>query len=115
MSDEEQPVEEWSEEAATQEPVDHEAHAGVVSRIRWGLVSFIVLAIVVIILSAQNTQEVELKALGWTVQAPLVVIILVTVLATVVLDELVGVILRARKKKRIAEKAELKRLRRNAP
>lgn len=114
MSDEELPVEEWQEEPAPAAP-EPDPHPGVVSRIRWGLVSFIALAIVVIILSAQNTQEVELKALGWTAQAPLAVIILVTVLVTVVLDELVGVILRARKKKRLAEKAELKRLRRNAP
>jgi uncharacterized integral membrane protein len=114
MSDEEQPIEEWGEEPAAPAPAQPESHPGLVSRIRWGLLSFIVLAIIVIILSAQNTQEVELKALGWTAQAPLVVIILVTVLVTVVLDELVGVILRARKKKRIAEKEELKRLRRNA-
>jgi len=113
MADEDLPVEEWSD--PVQPDPDVEEHsAGLVSRIRWGLVSFIVLAIVVIILAAQNTQEVELKALGWTAQAPLVVIILVTVLVTVILDELVGLILRSRKKKRLAERAELERLRRNA-
>lgn len=114
MSDEELPVEEWSDQPEEAAPSFEERHEpGLIARIRWGLVAFIVLALAVIILSAQNTQEVELNALGWTARAPLVVIILVTVLVTVVLDELVGVILRARRRKRLAEKEELRRLRRD--
>lgn len=115
MADDEVPVGEWSDAGPapeTEVSVDHAP--GLIARIRWGLVTFIVLSIIVIILAAQNTQEVELNALGWTATAPLVVIILVTVLVTVVLDELVGLILRARKKRRLAEKAELERLRRKA-
>ena len=80
----------------------------IISKIRWGLVSFIVISIIVIVLAAQNTQNVHVKAFWWEADAPLVVIILVTVLVTVILDELVGVILRWRKRRREAERDELR-------
>ena len=84
---------------------------GLMARIRWGLVAFISLSVVVIVLAAQNTQSVTVRALGWEAEAPLVVILLITVLVTVILDELVGVIIRRRRRARRAERAELRRLR----
>jgi uncharacterized integral membrane protein len=87
------------------------APEGFLASIRWGLIAFIVLAVVVIVLAAQNTQVVEVRALNFEVEAPLVVIILITVLVTVILDELVGVIIRRRRKRRRAEREELRRLR----
>lgn len=81
------------------------------SKIRWGLVAFVSTSIVVIVLAAQNTQIVNVKAFWWEADAPLVVIILVTVLITVLLDELVGLINRWRKRRREAETEELRRLR----
>ena len=83
----------------------------ILSKIRWGLVAFIAISIVVIVLAAQNTQVVNVKAFWWEADAPLVVIILVTVLISVVLDELVGLIIRWRKRKRDAERQELRELR----
>jgi len=118
MNDEEPVWEETPPDAA--EPTDEAALPaavagdepdGIFSRIRWGLISFIALSMVVIILAAQNTQSVTVKALGWQAEAPLVVIILITVLVSVVLDELVGVIIRRRRRVRQAERRELKRLR----
>lgn len=82
-----------------------------VSKIRWGLVAFIVISVMVIVLAAQNTQVVQVKAFWWEADAPLVVIILVTVLISVILDELVGVLLRRRRKKRDAEREELRQYR----
>lgn len=85
---------------------------GVFSRIRWGLISFIILSVIVIVLAAQNTQSVTVRALGWEAELPLIAIILITVLVSVVLDELVGVIIRRRRRMRRAERQELQRLRR---
>ena len=113
MSDDDLPVAEWPDEPEFESPDPHSV-GSLVSRIRWGLVTFIILAVAVIILAAQNTQEVELRALGWTARSPLVVIILTTVLVTVILDELVGLILRSRRHKRHAERIELERLRRSS-
>lgn len=81
------------------------------SKIRWGLVAFIAISIVVIVLAAQNTHIVHVKAFWWEADAPLVVIILVTVLISVILDELVGLIIRWRKRRREAEMEELRQLR----
>ena len=113
MSEDDEPIGEWSDGPDFDTPAEHSVPS-LVSRIRWGLVAFIVLAVAVIILAGQNTQVVELRALGWTATAPLAVIILTTVLVTVILDELVGLILRSRRHKRHAEKAELERLRRES-
>jgi len=93
-------------------PRDPEAAAkSFLSKIRWGLVAFIVLSVVVIVLAAQNTQVVKVKAFWWEADAPLVVIIMVTVLITVILDELVGLLIRWRNRKRDAEREELRQLR----
>ena len=97
--------------ADASEAVIREEPDGIFASIRWGLISFIVLSVIVIILAAQNTQSVSVKALGWEVEAPLIVIILITVLVTVVLDELVGLIIRRRRRTRTEERRELKRLR----
>ncbi len=113
MSEDDQPAGEWSDEPDFETPHDPSVPS-LVSRIRWGLITFIILAVAVIILAGQNTQEVELRALGWTARAPLAVIILTTVLVTVILDELVGLILRSRRHKRHAERTELERLRRES-
>lgn len=84
---------------------------GGLGSVRWGLFAFLVLSVAVIILAAQNTQSVVVRALNWEAEAPLVVIILVAVVVTVVLDELVGWIYRRRRRKRTAEREELERLR----
>jgi uncharacterized integral membrane protein len=88
-----------------------EASESFLSKIRWGLVAFIVISVVVIVLSAQNTQVVNVKSFWWEAEAPLVVIILVTVLITVILDELVGLLIRWQRRKRDADRDELRQLR----
>ncbi len=112
----------WDEKSEAADPSDTEGSGaaapariestgGFLSGIRWGLILFIALSVIVIILAAQNTQSVRVRALNWEAEAPLVVIILITVLVTVVLDELVGVIIRRRRKRIRAEREELRRFR----
>lgn len=77
----------------------------------WGLLAAMLLMVAIIILAGQNTQEVELNYLGWSVQAPLVVIVLSTAVVSMLLDELIGVVWRRRKLGRRREREELRRLR----
>ena len=77
----------------------------------WGLVLFLILAVIVVIFSVQNTQDVDLRFLNWSWELPVVVIIVVTVVVSVLLDEILGGLLKSRRRRRRAEKAELKRLR----
>lgn len=81
------------------------------SEISFGLIVFLVIAVMVAVFTAQNTQNVELRFLIWEGQFPLAIIIAAVVAVTVVLDEIMGVVLRRRRRKRLAEKQELKRLR----
>lgn len=77
----------------------------------WRLGLFLLLAVVVVIFAVQNTQDVELQFLGWTWQLPLVIIITITVVVSVLLDEILGGIIRRSRRKRQMERRELKRLR----
>lgn len=76
----------------------------------WGLVVGLVLAVFVIILAAQNTQSITFSFLGWDWSTPLIVVILVSLLVGIVLDEIVGLVFRARRRRILAEREELKRL-----
>ena len=77
----------------------------------WGLVVGIVLSIVVIVFAAQNTQSATVKAFLWEWSSPLFVVILVSLIMGIVLDEIVGLLYRSRKRRRLAEREELRRLR----
>lgn len=77
----------------------------------FGLVLFLLLALLVVLFTVQNTQDVELNFLTWEGRYPLALIIIGTILVTVILDEILGLFLRRRRRRRAAERAELKRLR----
>ncbi len=79
--------------------------------VRWSLISSLILIAAITILAAQNTQNVRLNYLGWTGRAPLVAIILATVFIAVLIDEAVGFFWRRRRRRLVAEREELKRLR----
>ena len=79
--------------------------------IRWSLISGLILIAAITILAAQNTQNVVLKFLGWDGRAPLIAIILGTAIVAIIIDEAVGFIWRRRRKKALAEREELKKLR----
>lgn len=76
------------------------------------LVIGVVLAILAIVVAVQNTADVSVDFLAWEVDAPLVAVILAAGLAGVLLDETLGFFWRRRRRRHLAERAELHRLRR---
>jgi uncharacterized integral membrane protein len=79
--------------------------------IPWRIALFLLLAVVVVVFAVQNTQDVELRFLGWSWSLPLVIIILATVVVSVLADEVLGAVLKRRRRQRYLEREELKRLR----
>ena len=77
----------------------------------WGLMLGALLTVIVIILAAQNTQQITLKFLPFEIGTPLIVVLLAALLVGVVLDEIIGWAYRARRRRTLTEKEELKRLR----
>ncbi len=77
----------------------------------FGLVFVLILALGVGVFAVQNTQDVTLNFLGWTGRYPLAVVIIAVVVVSVILDEILGLVLRRRKRRRLAERRELERLR----
>lgn len=80
----------------------------------WGLVFGVLLAIVMIILAAQNTDDTTIKFLGWDFSTPLIAVILAALLVGVVLDELVGLVYRIRRRRTLTDRKELERLHSNS-
>jgi uncharacterized integral membrane protein len=89
------------------EPVPVPVDAG----IPWGLVFFLILSVLMAIFAVQNTQDVELEFLTWSGEFPLIMIIVGVFVTAVILDEILGTILRRRRRTRKMEKQELERLR----
>ncbi|MFZ0015664.1 MAG: LapA family protein [Acidimicrobiia bacterium] len=77
----------------------------------WGLIVGVVLALVVVILAAQNTDKVTISFLGWEFSTPLIVVVLGALLIGIVLDELFGLVYRKRRRRTLRERDELQRLR----
>jgi uncharacterized integral membrane protein len=70
----------------------------------------ILLAVAVIILAAQNTASTTISFLGWEFSTPLIVVILGTLLVGVIFDEIFGLVYRARRRRTLAERDQLKRI-----
>jgi uncharacterized integral membrane protein len=73
--------------------------------------ALILISVALISLVWQNQEAVPLEWLWVSTEVPLFVIVLVTALIAILADELVGLVWRARRRRRLAEKEELKRLR----
>lgn len=83
------------------------------SEIPFGLVFLLLLALLIAVFAVQNTQSVRIEFLVWDVRSPLAIVIIAVVVATTILNELLGLVFRRRRRRRIAERAELERLRRH--
>jgi len=77
------------------------------------LVAF-VLAVGILVGIIQNLQTVELKYFGWDLRTPLIVVLLVSVLATVMLSTLVGAAWRHRRRGQLGDREELREMRQRA-
>jgi len=100
------------ETAAVPEPEQHRVFAG--TGISWAFIFGVLLTVAVIVLAVQNTDTVPVKLYFWETSAPLIIVMVVTGLAAILIDELIGMIIRRRKRKVLAEREELKRLRAKA-
>jgi uncharacterized integral membrane protein len=107
---------EWAQPATPATPVPaptrvevHRVFVG--TGLFWGLVVGALLTVIVIILAAQNTQQVTVKFLPFEIGTPLIVVLLASLLIGVILDEIIGWAYRARRRRTLTEKEELKRLR----
>lgn len=101
--------------AETGEPMPEQKAPTLLSartEIPFGLIVFLIIAVLLVIFTVQNSSEdVTLKFLPWEGQYPLALIIIGVVAVTVILDEVFGLFLRQRRRRRLAEKQELQRLR----
>lgn len=79
-----------------------------------GLGASLLLGLILLIFAVQNTDDVSVSFLGWDFTFPLFGIAIGAALVAVVLDELIGVIWRRRRRAQLAERAELENLRSRA-
>ena len=77
----------------------------------WSLLLSLILATVILIGIVQNSQSVQLRYLVWQINTPLIVVLLVTIVASVLLAALVGVAWRHRRRRQLADREELRGLR----
>lgn len=77
----------------------------------WRVAVILLIGTIVVVFAIQNTQSVELQFLGWDWSMPLVIVILVTLVLSVLADEIIGGIVRRRRVRRRRERDELQRLR----
>jgi uncharacterized integral membrane protein len=77
------------------------------------LVIGVLLTILAIVVAVQNTASISVTFLAWEFDAPLFAVILAAIVAGVLLDETLGFFWRRRRRRQLAEGAELRRLRRS--
>lgn len=80
------------------------------SGFRWSLVFGSILVVGMIILVFQNNDPTTFNFLMYSITAPLSVIIIGTILVAVIIDEIVGYIIRVRRRRVRRQLAELKEL-----
>ena len=77
----------------------------------WGLIVVLLLGVAIVILVAQNPEPVELRWLRFEMDVSLVAIILATAVVAVILDQLIGLAWRRRRRQQLGDREELRRLR----
>lgn len=79
--------------------------------IPWGLGFGLLFALAVAVFAVQNDRDVDIRFLGWEGEMPLAVLVIGVAIASIIFDEVVGVVYRRRRRARRAEREELRRLR----
>jgi uncharacterized integral membrane protein len=100
------------EPVAVPEPEPHRVFAG--TGISWAFIIGVILTAAIIVLAVQNTDLVPVQLYLWEAEAPLIIVMLVTALVAILIDELIGLVIRRRKRRVLAEREELRRLRAKA-
>jgi uncharacterized integral membrane protein len=77
----------------------------------WSLVLALVMAVAIVVGVIQNSHGVRLDYLVWHGSVPLIAVLLATIVLTVALTSLVGVIWRRRRRHQLGDSAELEELR----
>jgi uncharacterized integral membrane protein len=78
----------------------------------WGFAIFLLIGLGFVVFAVQNMTDVPVKFLGWDFTIALPLLLVVIALISVIADEVVGVIWRRRQRRRLAEREELERYRR---
>ncbi len=108
----EAPTPEPPQPVSVPEPEQHRIFAG--TGISWAFVFGVILTVAIIILAVQNTDPVPVTLYFWETEAPLIIVMLVTALVAILIDEMIGLVIRRRKRRIMAEREELRRLRAKA-
>lgn len=107
MSDESlSPTEPPEEALGSTDQVTHEG-----SGVAWGAVLVLIGLALLVVFAVQNTDPVPVEFLWLNGEYPLSLVILITVAVVVLFVELFGLLYRRRRRKKLAERQELKRLR----
>ncbi len=68
-------------------------------RIRWGLVTLAALALAIGFLAYQNIEDVPVRAFWWEFNTPLLVVVVATAVLTLVVEALVSLVIRWRRRR----------------
>ncbi|NIA25360.1 MAG: DUF1049 domain-containing protein [Gammaproteobacteria bacterium] len=98
--------------AAEEQPAEKRVYVG--AGVSWAIIFGALLIVIVAVLAALNTAAVPLNLIFWKGEVPLISIILGVVAVTVIIDELVGLIFRLRRRRRLRQKDKLKELKKGA-
>lgn len=79
--------------------------------VMWGAIALVVVAAAFVIVAIQNANDVEFEFLWLEVSTPLILIVAITIATTLIVDEVVGLLWRRRRRTRLRERAELRELR----
>lgn len=83
------------------------------SGLSWGLAIFVLASLIFVVFVVQNSEAVLVKFLNWEGNFPLSLVLVVTALLAVIIDEVFGVMRRRRRRRLKEEREELNRFRRS--
>lgn len=98
------------ESSPTGAPVRDYRGAGIM----WTAVAPVVAVALFVVVALQNTQDVDFSFLWFDVSAPLILILAITFGAALVVGEVIGFVWRRRRRTRLRERDELRRLRKKS-
>ncbi|HSL26727.1 MAG TPA: hypothetical protein VLA54_10635 [Acidimicrobiia bacterium] len=78
----------------------------------WGVALFLLIGLGFVVFAVQNMTDVPVQFLGWDFTVSLPLLLVVIALIAVIADEVVGMVWRRRRRKRLVEREELERYRR---